>query len=506
VGVEQFVSASAESAVVRALGVRPRPYISTRRLEIAEHLGLPCAPGEPQAGEDSPAWADWIGEKGGRRILWPRRPELSSAQRLVTISLADGVEITVCARVLSDARARELLDGEPGEWTAVVSVTDTEGHRAGSIWRDRLGNVVLPFDPDEVLTTLWSERYTAHVGHNGRGLASRLMLRAYYRVRGLMPRALQIWVRRQYARLQARTPFPRWPVEPCLHDFLELFMVMLADACGRAVPYLSPWPDDYAWAMVLTHDVETAAGLRAIEPVLAAERRFGLRSAWNFVPRRYEVSEELVSSLKAAGCEVGVHGLYHDGRDLSSLVRLRQRLPAMHAAAQKWGAIGFRSPASHRRWEWMPLLGFDYDSSYPDTDPFEPQRGGCCSWWPFFNGDLVELPLSMPHDHTLFRILGHRDETMWVHKAEVLRRRGGMALLVTHPDYLIDACALRAYEGLLERYAPDPTVWRPLPAELSAWWRQRAASKIVSDSAGWSVSGPAAMRARIAFVEPRSWF
>lgn len=500
------MSTSAEFAMVRATDARPAPYTSSRPLQIVSHLGLPCVAGDSQPGASAPAWADWIGELGGGRILWPRAPELTGSQSLLTISLTDGAEITVCARVLDDARARELLDGEAGEWTAVVAVTDVQGHRAGSIWRDGLGNVVLPFDPDEVVTTLWSEGYTRHVGRNGRGLMSRVMLRAYYRVRGLMPRALQIWIRRHYARIQALTPFPKWPVEACLHDFLDLFMVMLADACGRAVPYLAPWPDDYAWAMVLTHDVETADGLGSMEPVLEAERRLGLRSAWNFVPRRYEVSDEVVSSLKAEGCEVGVHGLYHDGRDLASLSRLRERLPAMRAAARKWGAVGFRSPASHRRWEWMPLLGFDYDSSYPDTDPFEPQRGGCCSWWPFFNGDLVELPLSMPHDHTLFRILDHRDETIWVHKAEVLRRRGGMALLVTHPDYLVDDCALRAYRGLLERYAPDPTVWRPLPAELSAWWRQRAASSIVSTGAGWSVSGPAAARARISFMEPRSWF
>ena len=51
----------------------------------------------------------------------------------------------------------------------------------------------------------------------------------------------------------------------------------------------------------------------------------------------------------------------------------------MRAYAERWEAVGFRSPATHRDWELMPLLGVDYDSSSPDTDPFEPKSGGCCT-------------------------------------------------------------------------------------------------------------------------------
>ena len=50
----------------------------------------------------------------------------------------------------------------------------------------------------------------------------------------------------------------------------------------------------------------------------------------------------------------------------------------------------------------MPRLGFEYDSSYTDTDPYEPQPGGCCSYLPYFNESLVELPITLPQDHTVF--------------------------------------------------------------------------------------------------------
>ena len=145
----------------------------------------------------------------------------------------------------------------------------------------------------------------------------------------------------------------------------------------------------------------------------------------------------------------------------------------------------------------MPLLGFDYDSSYPDTDPFEPQGGGCCTWLPFFNGELVELPPTMTQDHTLFVILRRRDEGAWVEKAHLLRSRGGMALMVTHPDYLTDEVRLHAYCRFLQRFARDIAVWKALPSEVSAWWRRRAQSSLIWSGSAWHVVGPAAGEASV---------
>ena len=145
--------------------------------------------------------------------------------------------------------------------------------------------------------------------------------------------------------------------------------------------------------------------------------------------------------------------------------------------------------------------GFDYDSSYPDTDPFEPVAGGCCTWLPFFNGDLVELPITMPQDHTLFVIL-RRDGRMWHEKADALRRRGGMALLITHPDYMLDDAHLAYYERFLRTYGDDTTAWWALPHEVATWWRRRAETSIVAGSHGWRTQGPAAAESSIRFARP----
>ena len=153
----------------------------------------------------------------------------------------------------------------------------------------------------------------------------------------------------------------------------------------------------------------------------------------------------------------------------------------------------------------MPLLGFQYDSSYPDTDPYEPQPGGCCSWLPYFNRDHVELPITLPQDHTLFVILRRTGAGTWIDKCEAIRAAGGMALLITHPDYA-DPPAVRAYRELLDRYAGDATAWRARPVDVARWWRRRAESTIESTverrAGAWRVTGPAAGEATVAYTAP----
>jgi hypothetical protein len=359
----------------------------------------------------------------------------------------------------------ELVGLSP-RWQDVEGIPVFARFLPGGIRRDERG-ISLHFDPDEAVRNLRSEAYV----HGGAKAVAR---RTYYRARPLLPRRVQIAARRAFTRVQSRATFPRWPFEPALHDLADLVLRLVGEACGTAPEPTSVWPGSTTWAFVLTHDVETAAGLANVDVVRALEERRGLRSSWNLVPERYEIDDDDVANLRRDGHEVGVHGLRHDGRDLASARLLRKRLPKMRAAADRWGAVGFRAPATQRRWDWMPELGFEYDSSYPDTDPYEPQAGGCCSWLPFFNGDLVELPITVPQDHTVFEILRHEDESIWVEKIEFLRERGGMALVLTHPDYLLPGSrALAAYDRLLARYADDANAWHALPREVAAWWRER---------------------------------
>jgi hypothetical protein len=389
---------------------------------------------------------------------------------------------------LADEVAAEWLRHTGQDWIPVEPVKTGAGDRAASVWRSADGDIFIPFDPSRAIRTLWSEAYERPATRP----LKRGCLRAYYRLRPLLPRRTQIWLRRLLARVQARRRFPRWPVETSLPELYELLFEYLTDVSGSPIPAISFWPRGCSWAFVLTHDVETEVGYRHLDILRSVERDLGYRSSWNFVPRRYTVHESVVHSLADEGFEVGVHGLYHDGRDLESASVLAERLPEIERHAQRWGALGFRSPATHRDWELMPLLPFAYDSSYPDTDPFEPRSGGCCSLLPFFIEGLVELPITLPQDHTLFTILRHCDESAWIAKTDEIRRRQGMALLITHPDYMIQEARVVAYGRFLQAYRDDTTAWRALPREVAEWWRRRQASWLELQHGKWRVVGPAA--------------
>jgi hypothetical protein len=404
------------------------------------------------------------------------------------------------ARVVSDERVSRLLPRGHKNWRPRDPILNLHGEEIGHRWDADDGSVFLPFDPDEAVGNYRTERYSEISGRRMTRCVTGGLRRLYYTARPAVPRSSQIWARRHFARIQERPDFPRWPIEPALHDLVDLMFRIVAEIAETPVPRLAAWPDGRKWALVLTHDVETAAGYAAVDRVLNLERHLGMRSAWFFVPHRYAVDVDDLRRITSQGLEVGVHGLYHDGRDLGSLRLLRKRLPQITEAAKRWGAVGFRAPALHRRWEWMPLLGFDYDTSYPDTDPYEPIAGGCCSWLPLFIDNLVELPVTLPQDHTLFVILRHPDETLWVQKAELLRAAGGMALIDSHPDYLVDELVSRAYGRFLEHVSDADDAWRALPRDVSAWWRRRAASRLGWHYDGWRIEGPAAGEGRVELV------
>jgi hypothetical protein len=98
-------------------------------------------------------------------------------------------------------------------------------------------------------------------------------------------------------------------------------------------------------------------------------------------------------------------------------------------------------------------------------------------------------------------ILRQNDETAWVEKAEFLRDRGGLAMIDTHPDYLVDERLLRAYGRFLGRFAEDESAWKALPRDVSAWWRRRAGSHLEWHRDGWHIVGPAADEGTVALYE-----
>jgi len=298
-------------------------------------------------------------------------------------------------------------------------------------------------------------------------LPQSIINRIYYNVRPLIPRKYQIALRRIVASRKLLSSKGVWPIDP---------------ASGAPPDGWPGWPDDKRFALVLTHDVETWCGHAKCLDLVALERALGFKSAFNFVAERYTVSPKLRECLVANGFEVGVHGLYHDGKKFKSRRIFNERAPRINKYLKEWNAVGFRAPAMQCRLEWLHDLDIKYDCSTFDTDPFEPQATGVGTIFPFFvNGKqggkgYMELPYTLPQDFTLFVILKQENIDIWKRKLDWIAERGGMAMILTHPDYMdfgnkpgLDEYPATQYRDLLE-YVNEKykgQFWNALPVEVA---------------------------------------
>src|SRR5262249_3125443 len=171
-------------------------------------------------------------------------------------------------------------------WTRGATIRDASGARAGSIWHRADGSVRFPFDPDELVTSVLSERYLEGASPATARLRS-VALSAYYATRPVLPRRLQIGLLRRFMKTQDRQLFPKWPIETRLHDFYAMFLTSLETVAGHPLPSIAPWPNGAQWAFVITHDVEHRTGYEMLDEVLDIERDLGVRSAWYFTPERH---------------------------------------------------------------------------------------------------------------------------------------------------------------------------------------------------------------------------
>ena len=333
-------------------------------------------------------------------------------------------------------------------------------------------SVQLPFSPAEAyvnyLTEAWKNRTPR------RGLSSR-QLDAFYRVKRFLPRRVQIQGRRMLIRRQGLPDFPRWPIDMSVSRLLRFFAYCLVLACGESQPeFRWFWPPPHSAAMILTHDVETAEGVSLAVELADLEQTHGFRSSFN-LGGWYEVDPGVVRELTERGFEIGIHGLRHDRTLFSSRAAFDAQRPELASLASRFGAEGFRSPSTYRVFDWLAELPVSYDGSIPHSDPFEPQPGGCCSLWPFFIGDVVELPYTLPQDYTVFTLLGQTSPALWIEQANRIADEHGLIHTLSHPDrgYLAERRHRDRYREFLLALSERDEIWKPLPRELAAWWRLR---------------------------------
>jgi hypothetical protein len=293
----------------------------------------------------------------------------------------------------------------------------------------------------------------------------------FYLLKPVIPRKIQIAMRRVLVNRQRVKYANIWPIDPKSAEKPENW---------------KGWPDNKKFSFVLTHDVETQIGHDRCLALMKIEKELGFRSSFNFVPKRYDVSMDLIKELKNNGFEVGVHGLYHDGKLYESKDEFDKRAITINEYLAKWDAAGFRSPAMHHNLEWIHGLNIEYDLSTFDTDPFEPQPDGMRTIFPFWveNKDTktgyVEMPYTLVQDFTLFILMGEKNTKLWEEKLDWIVEKGGMVLVNVHPDYInfgdsklkVDEFPVELYSNFLEnlnmKYRDN--YWQPLPLDLARYY------------------------------------
>jgi hypothetical protein len=367
-------------------------------------------------------------------------------------------------------------------------------------------SIHLPFDIAEVIENLRLERYRQKgIGRLESFALSEPVHKFYYLIRKGLPFRIRRQLQRLYFRDWKKLPFPAWPVDFTVDALHEEFLRLLLQATGvRKLPFIWFWPEGASSCLIMTHDVETAAGRDFTFELMDLDDSAGIKASYQVVPEmRYEVPDAYVCGIRRRGCEFNIHDLNHDGHLYRERAEFARRAAEINGYVHRYNARGFRAGAMYRKQDWYDAFAFSYDMSVPNVAHLEPFRGGCCTVMPYFIGDIVELPLTTIEDYSLFHVLDDHSIELWKQQLALVRGRNGLMSMLTHPDYLIERRARNVYESLLghlRQMIARENVWAALPGDVDRWWRARSLMRLVPRGDGWEIVGPGRERARLAYA------
>ena len=273
---------------------------------------------------------------GERALLWPR----SEARRAPLPELRWG-EIPLFADVWGDEQAADELGAG---WEAGEALADAAGARVASVWRNGQGSVFLPFDPDAAITAYWSEAYK----QPGR---SRLAMRGVLRRPAGAARA------RCRSGSDARSVGSRrgcashaGPWRRRSTTSTSWLFGLLGEVAGRPVPRLAPWPDGtFVGARAHARRRDSRPGYDDVRPAARPRARAG-GTARRGTSSRAATTSRTPSSMSSgptasrSACTASTTTGATSSRGPAS----RSGCPRCATWAERWRAVGFRSPATHR--------------------------------------------------------------------------------------------------------------------------------------------------------------
>jgi len=234
------------------------------------------------------------------------------------------------------------------------------------------------------------------------------------------------------------------------------------------------------YACVVTHDVDTRAGLKRASVVKRLEEKYDLPSAWYVPTKHYKLNTEAVRQLANYG-EIGAHDTMHDGK----LARLpRQKLvERLHEAKRTLERVvdcpvrGFRAPLLQHNGEIVWALGeagYTYDTSVPSWEPKHPsfmKPYGIGTANPIRVDSIIEIPVTLPQDHQMLQVLGMTPKQTveaWIELKGVVRNIRGICTILMHPSYeMAHPKNLSTYEDLINNLTMDNEAWLTIPTEIA---------------------------------------
>jgi len=359
---------------------------------------------------------------------------------------------------------------------------------------------LLPFNPDEVTDNLRLERYANGTSPS---LLHKTIRNLYYTARPMLPVSVRRHLQAAWLKGRGEKHFPHWPVDITVDRVFRELMSLRIQSEGE-IPFIWFWPEGKGSAVVMTHDVETRAGVEFMSELMDINDSYGIKSSFQIIPEeRYSVTEATLSTVWERGFEVNVHDLKHDGHLFDDYEQFRSAAQLINGYAKQFRSKGFRAGVLYRNVEWFGEFRFSYDMSVPNNGHLDPQAGGCCTVMPYFIGDIVELPVTTIQDYSLFNILNEYSIDLWIQQIEKIMAENGLASFIVHPDYLNTEQARSTYCHLLEHLSElraNRGAWIALPGDVDQWWRQRQELQLVQESGKWRIRGEHSDRARLAYA------
>ncbi len=371
------------------------------------------------------------------------------------------------------------LMGEPLAWLHMSNgVTHTLIARATDC------DYCFAFDLDRTIRFIQNEQYFTH--------STPLYVKL-----GVNPDQLPSWARLFGFRLMhtirrtRRAPvpsFPTNPADPSVDGWRYLIRSIVEDhSTAAAVPL---WPDGKKYAVTLSHDIDTDYCFRVpdmLTQVREIDERAGIRAAWMVVAKVAGVGKPVLDDLHAAGHEIGFHGTDHDHK-LAFLppAEMGLRIARVSELMERYDTMGFRSPSYLRTPALYQAIDgiLQYDMSMHDVTEgicrSTSRNEGCSTCLPFFiaGTDVLEIPTTVREDW-YYDLLGcsqpHEVLQNQLKNTELIKARGGVASVLTHPEPTATSHWMSVYADLLACLASDDDAWTARPREINDHWRRRRA-------------------------------